>query len=298
MHEKSNTLNRIVLGTVALGTPYGIGDKQKPDIHEVVQLFRLARDAGISRLDTAPSYGTAEDLVGKFAGSFGFEIWTKLSNINLDGEALLNARKSIKNSLDVMNQENINCLQWHNWSADLQENSFFLEIWDELRGSSRIKNLGASTYGVDNALAAVKSGLFDLVQIEWNLLNQSVLDAVAQEANNRGVKLALRSIFLQGVLTDKGENLSGPLVNLNKFRENAKRLATKFGLTLNALALRAALDHPIAPFVLVGPDRLIQLKEICRDAQLPVLSKEVLSELQGLTVSDVSLVDPRLWNFR
>ena len=298
MHEKSNSSSRLVLGTVALGMPYGIGDKQRPDTSEVAQLFEFAREAGINRLDTAPSYGVAEELVGKLASSLGFEVWTKLSNIHLDNDAPSNARISIKKSLDSLRQSGIDYLQWHNWSADLYENPYFLEIWNEVRASSQIKHVGASTYGIENALSAVQSGLFDLVQIEWNLLNQSVLNAVGQEAKNRGVKLALRSVFLQGVLTDRGENLSGPLAKLQDFRNNAKQFAAQFGLTLNALALRAALDHPMAPLVLIGPDRLVQLREICRDAQLPALSSEVLSKLRKLMVPDVSLVDPRMWNFK
>lgn len=298
MHEKSNPSSRLVLGTVALGVPYGIGDKQRPDTPEVAKLFKFARDVGISRLDTAPSYGIAEELVGKLASPLGFEIWTKLSNISLDKHAPFSARASIKQSLDTLRQNSIDFLQWHNWSVDLYENPYFLEIWNEVRNNSQIKYVGASTYGVENALAAVRSGLFDMVQIEWNLLNQSVLNAVGQEAKNRGVRLALRSVFLQGVLTDKGENLPGPLAKLQDFRNAAKQFAAQFGLTLNALALRAALDHPMAPLVLIGPDRLDQLQEICHDAQLPALSGEVLSKLSKLTVPDVSLVDPRMWKFK
>lgn len=296
MLEKNNSFSRIVLGTVALGTPYGIGEKQIPDVLEVANLFQFASNVGICQLDTAPSYGIAEDLVGAYASELGFRVWTKLSNIPLDDKAYKNVQESIKKSVAALHQHDIDCLQWHNWSVDLQENPYFLKIWRDVQENFQINTLGASTYGIDNALAAVKSGLFDLVQIEWNLLNQSVLDAVGEEAKKRGVKLALRSIFLQGVLTDKGESLSGPLIKLRNFRQKAKQLASELGLTLNALALRSALDHPMMPLVLIGPDRLVQLQEICHDAQLPSISSEISFKIRGLTVPDVSLVDPRMWN--
>jgi aryl-alcohol dehydrogenase-like predicted oxidoreductase len=150
-------------------------------------------------------------------------------------------------------------------------------------------------YGVENAMAAVKSQLFDLVQIEWNLLNQSVLDAVGEEAKRRKVKIALRSVFLQGVLTDKGEDLTG---QLSGFRQKAKNLASEIGLTINALALRCALDHPMCPNVLVGPNRASQLQQICFDAQLPPIPSEVWNRIGELTVSDASLVDPRFWKIK
>jgi len=283
----------MVLGTVALGMPYGIGKTEMPKACEVGELFQLAKNAGICQLDTAPSYGLAEELVGAYAAPLGFQVWTKLSNIRIDEFALVNANDSIEKSIARLRKDKIACLQWHNWTSDLQSNPYFLKIWKHAKENPQVAKLGASTYGVKNAMAAVKSGLFNLVQIEWNLLNQSVLDAVGEEAKKRKVEIALRSIFLQGVLTDKGEDLTGPL---SAFRQKAKLLASEIGLTLNALALRSALDHPLQPKVLIGPDRLSQLQEICKDAQLPSISSEALSQIQELTVSDGTLVDPRFWN--
>jgi len=292
MHAKNNSFERIVLGTVALGMPYGIGNKEMPEACEVAQLFQLAKNVGICQLDTAPSYGQAEELVGVYAVPLGFQVWTKLSNIQLDDFALDNAITSIEKSIATLRKDKIACLQWHNWTSDLQSNSYFLKIWKHAKENPQVSKLGASTYGVENAMAAVKSQLFDLVQIEWNLLNQSVLDAVGEEAKRRKVKIALRSVFLQGVLTDKGEDLTG---QLSGFRKKAKNLASEIGLTINALALRCALDHPMCPNVLVGPNRASQLQQICFDAQLPPVPSEVWNRIGELTVSDASLVDPRFW---
>ena len=47
--------------------------------------------------------------------------------------------------------------------------------WAALRARPAIASLGATTYGEDDAAAAVESGLFDVVQVEWNLLRQGVL---------------------------------------------------------------------------------------------------------------------------
>lgn len=293
MHAKNNAFDRMVLGTVALGMPYGISKKEMPEACEVAELFQFAKNVGICQLDTAPSYGLAEELVGTYAAPLGFQVWTKLSNIQLDDFAVANATASVEKSIAALRKDKIACLQWHNWTSDLQSNPYFLKIWKHAKENPQIAKLGASTYGAENAMAAVKSGLFDLVQIEWNLLNQSVLDAVGEEAKKRKVKIALRSVFLQGVLTDKGEDLAGPL---SAFRQKAKHLASEIGMTLNALALRSALDHPLRPMVLIGPDRLSQLQECCNDAQLPSISSEALSQLQELTVSDGTLVDPRFWN--
>jgi aryl-alcohol dehydrogenase-like predicted oxidoreductase len=165
---------------------------------------------------------------------------------------------------------------------------FFLEAWELLRSNNRIKGLGASTYGVQDALAAVKSGLFDLVQIEWNLLNQSVLNAIGKLASQNGVKIALRSIFLQGVLTVKGENLPNHLQKLAVPRGRAARLAMDFEMPINALALRAALDHVAKPYVLIGPDRLSQLHEIIEHSKLDELTEFQLKLITNLNEEKIT----------
>ena len=141
----------------------------------------------------------------------------------------------------------------------------------------------------------MKSGLFDLVQIEWNLLNQSVLNAVQDLAAMHNVKIALRSIFLQGVLTSKGNNLPNDLSGLILPRAHAVDLAQEIGMPLNALALRAALDNGAASYVLVGPDHVSQLEEIIEHAKLKELNADNLKSIEKLNIDNCRLVDPRSW---
>src|SRR5690606_14637830 len=73
--KSKNSLNkklRIGLGTVQFGLPYGISNKiGQPDKQEVIEVLKTARFLGISLLDTASAYGTAELLLGEI-GTTGF----------------------------------------------------------------------------------------------------------------------------------------------------------------------------------------------------------------------------------
>jgi aryl-alcohol dehydrogenase-like predicted oxidoreductase len=171
----------------------------------------------------------------------------------------------------------------------------FIKLWSFLKNDVRISALGASTYGARDAMSAIKSGLFDLVQIEWNLLNQSVLLEVEEEAIKRGVKIALRSIFLQGVLTQEGNVLPVKLSGLNSPRVKAEKVANQLGLTLNCLAFLAALEQKSKPFVLVGVDRRKQLEDLVIFSKNQALPKEARVLVSELNVSDNPLVDPRNW---
>lgn len=298
MPEKSNAASRLVLGTVALGVPYGFSSDGQPSVDEVNEIFKFAHISGITRFDTAPSYGQAEHLLGQYIQSNTaqqIDVWTKLSNLKLDSNLGKEAISSLENSLRALSCNSVEYLQWHNWHAGMSSDPDFLLAWELLRKSSGIKGLGASTYGVQDALAAVQSGLFDLVQIEWNLLNQSVLNAIGDLASKNGVKIALRSIFLQGVLTPKGENLPNHLLQLAAPRGRADKLAIDFNMPINALALRAALDHAAKPYVLIGPDRLAQLREIIEHSKLDVLTESQLKLITKLNEEENPMVDPRNW---
>jgi aryl-alcohol dehydrogenase-like predicted oxidoreductase len=296
-----SAVERLVLGSVALGLPYGIAapaEKRRTAPEEEVRaIVEDAVAAGVAAFDTAPSYGLAESRLGRLLSRQNGAVWTKLSNLPTDDSLVQAAEQSLARSLAHLNRPRIDCLQWHNWRAELAESPEFRALWSGLRDDPRIGSLGASTYGVGDALAAVRSGLFEQIQIEWNLFNQGVLDAVAGEAAQRGVRLAVRSVFLQGVLTARGATLPPALAGLAEPRRGAERLAAEWGLALNGLALRAALDHPARPLVLIGPDRLWQLREMLQHAGLAPLPAQVFDELRRLDLAGDPLTDPRTWRF-
>lgn len=298
MQERSKDTSRIVLGTVALGIPYGFSSDGQPTQNEAHEIFKLSHLSGITRFDTAPSYGRAEYLLGQYIQNNAAQkihVWTKLSNLRLGPNLLKEAIDSLENSIKTLNCDSVEYLQWHNWHADMIADPNFLANWKLLRSHNAVKGLGASTYGVYDALAAVQSGLFDLVQIEWNLLNQSVLNTIGSLASQNKVKIALRSIFLQGVLTPKGERLPSHLLQLEAPRDRVARLARDFDMPINALALRAALDHPAQPFILIGPDRPFQLREIIQHSQLDPLTENQLKLITTLNEKNNPMVDPRNW---
>ena len=74
-------MNRLALGTVQFGLPYGIANRtgKVPD-SEIGTILKLALAGKIDTLDTAISYGSSEESLGK-AGMKGFKIVTKLPSL-------------------------------------------------------------------------------------------------------------------------------------------------------------------------------------------------------------------------
>jgi len=286
---------RLVLGTAALGLPYGLPPpgRERPELvseEQACGVVRGAQAAGITTFDTAPSYGESEARLGAALQGKG-SVWTKLDDAALQPGG---ARRSLEASLVRLRRERVALLSWHNWSRTLLERDEFRRAWDALQRAGGSDALGATTYGAVDALAAVRSGLFSVVQVEWNLFNQSTLAAVAPEARERGVRLALRSVLLQGVLSAKGESLPSGLRALAPRVRRASELARDAGHTLAAFAIRAALQQP-AHWVLIGAESEQELALAVAAARSRVLPPDRLRELTELDLPGDPLVDPRMW---
>jgi aryl-alcohol dehydrogenase-like predicted oxidoreductase len=257
-------------------------------------LVEAALAAGITVFDTAPAYGVAEERLGRTLGDRG-EVWTKLGRHEAIGETLeRDARESLEASLGKLRRGEIELLQWHNWTADLADNAYFRRCWDKLRDDPRIRGLGASTYGSTDALAAVMSGLFQVVQVEWNILNPWVVDAIEGAARARAVRIAVRSVFLQGALTDDARDLPALPVLATRVGR-AQQLARRVGVSLRDLALRSALGHPGIDYVLMGVDRLDQIQEAASLANEEAFADPVRDAVRSLSETYDPALDPRTW---
>jgi aryl-alcohol dehydrogenase-like predicted oxidoreductase len=298
--DSGSAVARLVLGTAGLGMAYGLAPEgeahpRASSIENAIFLLRTALEAGVGAFDTAPAYGEAETRVGMALGEAG-AVWTKVSD-RLPGPGLHDrVRESLEKSLGRLRRKRIDLLQWHNWNASVREDAYFRQSWGILGRDSRISALGATTYGSEDALLAVSSGLFTLVQVEWNLLNQRVVRTVAPVARAAGVRLAVRSVYLRGVLTSKGEKLPDQLRPLQEPHARVARLAADLGMDVPGLALRAALDHEDIDLVLIGVDRVEELRQSLSVAEQTPLPSWVWPRLRELDLQDTALADPRGWD--
>ena len=284
-------VGRLVFGTAAIGLAYGLpgpdGRRERIDDDDARDLIVTALGEGISTFDTAPAYGEAESRLGRALGGRG-RVWTKVSGTD--------AARSVDTSLARLGRDQVELVSWHNWTRSLVGDGSFRATWDGLRTHPGVGARGATTYGPDDACAAAESGTFDVVQVEWNLLRQGVLPRLrAVAAASAGVSIAIRSVWLQGVLTPRSESLPMALRALLPTVERAAALAHAWELSLEALALRAALDQPGVDFVLVGLDSHAQLAAALDAARAPRLEPDQLAALAALDRGDDPLTDPRRW---
>lgn len=288
-------IERIVLGTAALGLPYGLpatpgGERALLPEPRALEVLDAAWSAGVRTLDTAPAYGAAEDRVGRWAHASDATIWTKAPP-KPDSPRVV--AESLARSLTRLGRSEIHLFQWHNWTRDLGSAAPFRDAWVALARDERVRALGATTYGAEDARAAVQSGLFEVVQIEWNLLNQHVLDALGDVPRERGVRIAVRTVLLQGVLA--GRPLPDYIADLAAPRSRLEALARERGLSLPALVMRAALDHPEIDYVLVGADSPGHVAPVLEAIRAPRLDAAATAICREVDRAGSPLVDPLYW---
>lgn len=282
---------RLVFGTAALGMAYGLAradtrGPEAPSLETVQALVERALELGVTTFDTAPAYGDSEPRLGRALGPSRGAVWTKVTKG--DPSASLDA------SLARLGRASVELLQWHNWSPDVANDGSFVGRWRALRGDPRVRRLGATTYGISDALAAVDSGLFDVVQVEFNLLNRGVVETIGARARAHGVSIAVRSVYLQGALTDEGRALP-ERARLRAGVDAVRRLASEHATSVTRLALRAALEHPAIDHVILGFDRPSQIDEALALASGPALAPDVVSALAALDLGGDPEADPRTW---
>jgi aryl-alcohol dehydrogenase-like predicted oxidoreductase len=200
------------ISRVGLGTWATFGDGvDEPTARAVVS---AALDAGITHIDTAPSYaaGLAEEWLGRFlAGRSDVVVSTKAFfdtggvPVGLGRTALL---RSVEGSLKRLRRERIDLLYCHRADPEtpLEET---LGVLAGLRRQGKIKAWGISRWPAELVLqAAALAGTFDLpppaaAQEPYNRLHPGPAAALKEALRSIPVPIIGYSVLARGTLTGK-----------------------------------------------------------------------------------------------
>ena len=299
----------LVLGTVQLGLAYGITNAAgMPSEEQCRAILRLARQSGITHLDTARAYGQSEERIGRFLGEEGgggLTVWTKLPALrrlvgeNPEAAALAAAvEDSVAASCRALGQNALAAILLHD-SADLRLGDG--AAWAALRRlkeQGRIGLLGVSVQSPTQLEAALAEPEVTAVQMPCNLLDWRWSEAEAWLARRPDVVVHLRSALLQGVL-GRGRLERRPRIDidLDAIRATLDAAAAELGrLDRVDLCLAAMRSLPWAHGVVVGVNRLDQLASNIELFQRPPLTAAERAHLAGMVPRvPAQLLDPTQW---
>jgi aryl-alcohol dehydrogenase-like predicted oxidoreductase len=289
-------MSKLALGTVQFGINYGINSiNGQVQLKEVESILAFAKSKGITFLDTAPTYGTSEKVLGN-VGVRTFNVITKTRHYKEFGKDAPSSgliENDFINSLKSLNCISIYGLLVHNVNVLFGPNSktFFSNLV-KLKEQKKIKKIGVSVYDHIQLKFIIENFDIDIVQIPFNIIDKRMIDSgMLSKLHRRGIEIHARSIFLQGLLLMSKQNKP------HKFRKwDALWKMWHEWLNDNEIsALEACLRFPVSipeiSKVLVGVDSKDQLKEIVNayDGTLPNMPDELYS-------NDTNLLNPSNWD--
>lgn len=288
-----NAVNRLALGTVQFGMPYGVANTSgRVAEKEAKQIIKFASTMGLDTLDTAISYGESEKSLG-LVGIQNWRVVSKLPAMPAECEDIFGwVATQIHGSLSRLGVERLTGVLLHR-PEDLMESRGveLLSALKDLKQKGLVEKIGVSIYSPEQLGPLFDLETFDIVQAPLSILDRRLVDSGwAAQLQKAGVELHTRSAFLQGLL------LMDPESRPKKFDRwgNVWRTWSQW-LSVEGLSpLEACLRYPLSQIavdrVIVGVDSLAQLEEILSAAA------GGLSSLPEFGNIDTELINPSLWH--
>lgn len=299
-------VSALSIGTVSLGTPYGIsakGTEELPSRQSAISLLRHLAAQGVNLFDTAPGYGASEEILGEALGDDTHCLFATKVSIPRDrdghplrGKALAESiRESLLNSLNALKREQLDIVQIHNATQDIIESGEMINCLSQAKEAGLIRVLGASVYCDTDALSVIADQRLEVLQVAYSLLDQRKSEVVFREAARNGTAIIARSVLLKGVLTPRARWLPTELESLKAAAEMA---VAHFQCTWEDLpfyAIRFGLTPAPVSSVLVGVTDFSEVSEVVEAWKAGPLNERDFRRAAALALSSESLLNPAHW---
>jgi len=276
--------NKIILGTVQFGLPYGVSniDKTMPSKDDVFEILDFAHKKGINELDTAIGYGCSWERIDEFCSTrnINFTIMSKFKDQDFEETTQLQTPIS----------------GWYFHSYEEFEESFNAQKITDLKSNNDITTLGVSLYTTEQFEKANKSADIDIIQIPFNLLdNLSNKESQIKEAQRSGKKIYVRSVFLQGLFFMEPDKIPTHLTELKEPLMKLRRISEDNNIPISALALLYPLTIQGIDKIIIGVESKSQLLDNLEIISKYHLTDKIVEEINSIKIANKDLLNPALW---
>ncbi len=292
---------KLILGCAQLGFKYGITNSKKMSRDEAKKIMLFCDKIGINNFDTASSYGESEKIIGKFLKvSNKRKIDTKiyLDLKNLSSKMITNSFKhKIKNSYKYLKGD-INTYYLHNISQNNEKFNILMKNLNFYHNEKFFLNRGISFDDYKDYKFFFKNyKKIETIQLPFNILdNRWFCDL--DKIKRKNIRIVVRSIFLQGILTSK---ITKWPKNIKTFKKN---LLNKMELLIRRYNRLSLMDLCIAYVnslkkidkIIIGVNSFKQLTKLFYLFNLkPLTSKESLDLRKNFSQVNIKVIQPSKW---
>ena len=292
---------KIALGTVQFGLPYGLSNQfSHTDKLEAERILKYAYDKGIRMLDTAPSYGNAEDVIGSFIRNHHsdkyWDVITKTPHFKdntINGKQIKKLFESFELSQERLGQETTYGLLVHDCNnLFLPGGEDLLKTMSKLKDEGFIKKIGVSIYDGSQIDTILDNYSIDLIQLPVNILDQRLLDGgQLKRLKKYGVEIHARSVFLQGLLLMQQKNIPVWFENIKDILNIFHVEARKRDMSVLQLALGFVQSINEVDKIIVGVNTKEHLHEIINATSIRVN----IDEFSNLSINNSIFLNPSNW---
>ena len=291
--------DRLWLGTVQIGKRYGLA-RRRQSRKESANLLDYAWEMGVRRFDTARNYGDSEERIGDWIAQTGNRpiVTSKVPRMDEipDADIAAFVANCVEESRRDLHLDRLDVYLCHR-HEDFERTSVRDALHEEL-ARGRITRFGVSCYRPEEALKAMAlDPATAFIQLPASLIDRRVQHSdLPASAAARNVTVAVRSLFLQGILLVAADRLPDHLARLAPVVSAVGEIAAGVGISPAALAIGYVLTRLPKADLVLGFHTNAQLREIERFQGNFTKYEPAYSELdQRIGNVDPFLVDPRGW---
>ena len=270
-------------------------------LEEGCRTVRRALELGVNYVDTAPSYGDSEEVLGIALEGVAQPhfLATKLGGrpqpFDPQDRDLL--RRSLDESLRLLRRDCIDVLLIHepdrpgqyDWWTDLDRfHGPVSDLMEELKAEKVIRFTGLGGTTAYQLPLIMATGNYDVVLTAFNysLLWREAAIAVFPEARRQNMGLVIGSPLQQGALSRRYPEIETGAPWLSPPRREQYRRLYAFldetGLSLPEAAVRMIVANPEVSTVLAGARSVQEVEESVRAAEAGPLPADLLAEIQEI----------------
>ncbi len=283
------TISRILTGL------WQIADMERDghelDIKEAAKAMAPYIEAGFTTFDMADHYGSSEKISGLFKKEHGSDVQLLTKWVPKPGPLTRDdVRAAVQLSLDRMQAEKIDLLQFHAWNYSDPIWLDSLHWLQELKEEGLISHLGLTNIDTAHLRIVLNSGI-DIVsnQICYSLLDQRARSNMTDLCLKHDIKLLAFGTVAGGFLTERWLNKPEPKeeelktwsqMKYKRFIDSAggwhvfqellrviKKIADKHDVSMANIACKTMLDSPAVGGIIIGA-RLGKSEHIYDNAKL------------------------------
>ena len=289
-------------------------DNQAIDLDATANAMQAYLNAGLTTFDMADHYGSAEIITGRFRQKVGadkVQLFTKWVP-EPGATSKEKVRAAVQRSLDRMQMEQLDLLQYHAWNyADARwlDDLYWLQ---ELKEEGLIRHLGLTNFDAAHLNMVLQSGIQVVSnQISYSLIDQRASGAMTEVCRQHGVKILAFGTLAGGMLSerwlgqadrpaDQMETWSqmkykrfideaGGWDHFQAVLQTVDGLAKAKGVSIANIACRYMLEQEVVGGIIIGA-RLGQSNRIADNLRL--FSFELSAEDQAVIKSALDAFDP------